>query len=189
MLAALILAAALPAQAQDGASDSSATTAPLPDADPIAAEETPPTPAPAPPAPAELPSSPRAAPAQPAEHSLALPAGIQALPEGGWRVRFTAKSQTVDDPAVQVGLAEIGRRLAGRAEGRVSLLAQASGPRVDVSAARRTSLARSLAVKQALAAGGLAETRIDVRPLGRTADALDAVDILPPEAQAAQPAR
>jgi len=35
-------------------------------------------------------------------------------------------------------------------------------------------------VKSALVAGGLAPTRIDLRPLGRLAAGQDAVDILPP---------
>jgi len=40
-----------------------------------------------------------------------------------------------------------------------------------------------LAVKAALASGGLAPTRIDLRPLGRTPEAVDAADILPPAAR------
>ena len=63
--------------------------------------------------------------------------------------------------------------------------AQASGPEADVSAARRLSLGRALAVKAALASGGLAPTRIDLRPLGRTPEAVDAADILPPAARRA----
>jgi outer membrane protein OmpA-like peptidoglycan-associated protein len=65
------------------------------------------------------------------------------------------------------------------------LLAQASGPVTDSSAARRLSLARALAVKQGLAAGGLPDTRIDIRAMGRTAEAVDAVDVQPPEVQRA----
>jgi hypothetical protein len=42
--------------------------------------------------------------------------------------------------------------------------------------------ARALAVKAALAEGGLPPTRIDLRPQGRTEEAADAVDVLPPEA-------
>jgi hypothetical protein len=62
----------------------------------------------------------------------------------------------------------------------VVVLAQASGPAADVSSARRVSLARGLAVKEALVAGGLPPTRIDIRPMGRTEEAADAVDVLPP---------
>jgi outer membrane protein OmpA-like peptidoglycan-associated protein len=76
---------------------------------------------------------------------------------------------------------ELGRRLAeGAKAGRVTVETQSSGPEADVSAARRLSLGRALAVKAALANGGLAPTRIDLRPLGRTPEAVDAADILPP---------
>lgn len=145
------------------------------------AQPAPPPPAAAPPPPVQLPAATPNGPAPPPPPPLALPPGVQALAVG-WRVRFSGEAAAIDDPAVPAALAEIGRRLAAT-PGRVSLLAQASGPVGDVSTARRTSLARALTVKQALAAGGLAETRIDVRALGRTAEALDAVDILPPEAQ------
>ncbi len=111
-----------------------------------------------------------------------LPAGLEMLPEIGWRVRFANESREVNSPAVRAALAEIGRHLAAQPQGRVRLLAQASGPVGDVSTARRLTLARALAVKQALVAGGLAETRIDVRPLGHAPQAEDLVDILPPDA-------
>jgi hypothetical protein len=83
-------------------------------------------------------------------------------------------------------LAEIGRSLGERAvgTGRITIEAQASGPAEDASAARRLSLGRAEAVRQALAAGGLATTRVDLRPLGRTAQGLDCADILPPNAGA-----
>ncbi len=114
---------------------------------------------------------------------MALPQGMVALPQGGWRVRFAGDTPAGIAQPVQATLVEIGRRLGSRPLGRVSLVAQASGPVDDVSAARRVTLARALVVKQALAAGGLAENRIDVRAQGRTAEAEDAVDILPAEAQ------
>ncbi len=122
----------------------------------------------------------RSAPAVP----LALPAGMSPLPQGAWRVAFRAGEQSLS-PAVQQALAEIGRRLAATpaGHGRITVQAQASGPPNDASAARRLSLARAVAVRQALVAGGLAETRVDVRALGRTQAALDAADILPPAAQ------
>jgi hypothetical protein len=95
---------------------------------------------------------------------------------GFWRVRFIEGSE--DPPAEAMpSLALLGRRLAEIPEGRITLIAQASGPANDLSATRRLSLARGLAVKQALVAGGLAATRIDVRPLGRIAEGADAVDI------------
>ena len=35
-------------------------------------------------------------------------------------------------------------------------------------------------MKQALVAGGLPATRIDIRPMGRTEEAADVVDVQPP---------
>lgn len=128
--------------------------------------------------------APRGAPAPP----IALPAGMSPLPNGAFRVTFRAGEQAL--PAgVAPALAEIGRRLAERpaGTGRITVEGQASGPSNDSSTARRVSLARAVAVRSALAAGGLDETRVDVRPLGRTARVLDAADILPPEAQASAP--
>ena len=178
VLVALGLAAAAPALAQNAARRPAAAEAPLP-----------PLPAPAPPSPVQLAAPTPNGPAQPPEPPLALPQGMEALPQGGWRVRFAGESPELANAAVQATLAELGRRLGARPRGRVNLVAQASGPVTDVSAARRVTLARALAVKQALAAGGLAETRIDVRALGRIAEAEDAVDILPAEAQPPRPSR
>ncbi|MFC7688527.1 OmpA family protein [Paeniroseomonas aquatica] len=103
---------------------------------------------------------------------------MEALPEGGFRLRFADGTAAL--PAEAAGsLAGLGSQLAAGPAGRVVVTGQASGPVADISIARRLSLARGLAVKQALAAGGLAPTRIDLRPMGRTADAADAVDVLP----------
>ncbi|MBK1662559.1 hypothetical protein CKO45_30750, partial [Paracraurococcus ruber] len=103
---------------------------------------------------------------------------LEALPGGAWRLRFPEGTEAPPRTAAPA-LAELGRRLAAAPEGRVVLLAQASGPE-DVSTARRLSLARGLAVKDALVAGGLPPTRIDIRPMGRQEDRLDAVDVQPP---------
>jgi outer membrane protein OmpA-like peptidoglycan-associated protein len=121
----------------------------------------------------------RAAPAPP----LALPAGMSPLPGGAFRVSFRAGDSALPAGA-GAALGEIGRRLAQTQAGfgRVTVEGQASGPANDASAARRVALARALAVRQGLVAGGLEETRVDVRALGRTPAALDAADILPPEA-------
>jgi hypothetical protein len=117
--------------------------------------------------------------------ALPLPAvaeGAAARPEGGWRVAFAPGEATLPLGAA-VALAEIGRGLAARPAGmgRITVEGQASGPADDVSAARRLSLARAVAVRQALVAGGLEATRVDVRALGRGAAGLDVADILPPE--------
>jgi hypothetical protein len=120
----------------------------------------------------------RGAPALP----LPLPAGMSPLPGGAYRLGLRA-GETALPAATAPTLAEIGRRLAAASapgHGRITVEGQASGPANDASAARRLSLARAIAVRDALVAGGLEETRIDVRALGRTAAALDAADILPP---------
>jgi len=122
----------------------------------------------------------RNAPAPP----LALPAGMSPLPRGAYRVQFRA-GQTELAPAARETLGELGKRLASLPEGRgrITVEGQASGPANDPSTARRIALARANAVRAALVAGGLAETRVDVRALGRTPAALDAADVLPPEAR------
>lgn len=145
------------------------------------AEILPADPAPAPPDPARL--SPRPglaapAPAPPALRPLALPPGMEARPGGAWRLHFP-EGREAPPQAAEAALTTLGSRLAAGPEGRVVLLAQASGP-ADVSSARRLSLARGLAVKEALMAGGLPATRIDIRPMGRTEEAADAVDVQPP---------
>ena len=118
-----------------------------------------------------------------AEAPLALPAGMAALPQGGFRVMF-GRGEAALPAHTAPTLAEIGRRLAQRpaGRGRITVEGQASGPAEDASTARRLSLARAQAVRGALVAGGLDETRVDVRALGRLAAALDAADVLPPEA-------
>ena len=133
------------------------------------------------------PSPPAAAPPAPAllspDSRPSAGEAFEALAEGRWRIRFAAGREDLSEAAAgRVG--ELGRRIAEAASaGRVTVEAQSSGPEADVSAARRLSLGRALAVKAALASGGLAPTRIDLRPLGRTPEAVDAADILPPAAR------
>jgi glucose/arabinose dehydrogenase len=155
----------------------------LPPLSALAQEEVVPAdPAVAPPVPARLPDQPNPmvpATPQPAV-PLQLPPGMESLPEGAWRLRFPPGAEAVPESATPA-LTQLGRSLASGTEGRVVILTQASGPE-DASTARRISLARGLAVKQALAAGGLPPTRIDIRPMGRTAERLDIADIQPPAA-------
>lgn len=141
-------------------------------------------PAPAPPTPAALGAAPRREQPAPEEPAIVLPHGLEALSGGAFRVTFPAGEDSVAEPAADA-LGQLGRRLAAHGTGRVTLLAWVSGPEADVSAARRRSLARGLAVKAALVAGGLPTTRIDLRPLGRGAPPADAVEITPPPAPAA----
>jgi outer membrane protein OmpA-like peptidoglycan-associated protein len=120
----------------------------------------------------------------------AATSGLSALPRGGWRLTFPPGGTTLPDGAA-AALAEVARELARRpaGSGRVTVEGQASGPANDDSTARRLSLARANAVRAALAEAGLETTRVDVRPLGRTPAALDAADILPPEAPRSGQAR
>lgn len=122
--------------------------------------------------------APRGAPASP----LALPTGMSPLTQGAYRLTFRT-GETALPPGTEPTLAEIGRRLNATTLpglGRVTVEGHASGPASDVSAARRISLSRATAVRDALVAGGMDATRVDVRALGRTQAALDAADILPP---------
>jgi OmpA family len=119
--------------------------------------------------------------------ALAVPAWagapLAALPRGGWRLVFPQGEARLPEGAA-AALAELAGELARlpAGSGRITVEGQASGPANDASLARRLSLARANAVRAALAEAGLAATRVDVRPLGRTEAALDAADILPPEA-------
>ena len=143
-----------------------------------------PVPAEAPPAPALL--NPAARPAQPAEaaapapSAIPLPAGMQDIATGGWRVLLAPNAR--DIPAgLRPTLQQIARRLA-LTTGRVTIIAQAPAPALEPSFARRLSLERGLAMKAILVAGGLEATRIDIRPMGRQPNGVDVVDILPPGA-------
>lgn len=155
---------------------------------------------------ANLPDPPLAPPAPPvlrapgsATHTVEPPpppppdplADVETRPGGGYRLRVATPAKAPLDPAASRAVEAIGRRLAEAAEGgRVTVLVQvAARPETtDVSTQRRLALSRALAVKAALVAGGVDPTRIDLRPLGRTAEGLDAVDILPPGARQQQAA-
>lgn len=165
LLAALALAAPAAAQAPGGEA--------MAPADPAQAAPPPP----------DLTRPPNPAPAL-AQPRLSLPRGMEVLPGGGWRLSGALARGTVDAPT-QAALSEIAQWLAHQTTGRVTLLAQVAGPADDVSVARRDSLAHGLAVRRALESAGLDGTRIDVRPLGRTAEARDAVELLPPAGRAA----
>lgn len=120
----------------------------------------------------------RGAPAPP----LPLPAGMAPLTQGAYRLNFRGAETTLPANTAPT-LAEVGRRLQAATLpglGRITVEGHTSGPANDVSAARRIALARATVVRDALVAGGLDATRVDIRALGRTQAALDAADILPP---------
>lgn len=147
-----------------------------------AESEAPADPAAAPPAPVRLGEQPLREETRPRPYPpIAQVPGVQTLTSGGWRLSGPA-AQFPPHGGIQSVLAEIGRLLAERPQGRVTVLAQVAGPADDDSLARRASLARGQAIRQGLEQGGLSGTRIDIRPLGRTAESADAVTILPPGA-------
>lgn len=152
---------------------------PAPDGDPDG-PEAPNAPAENTPGAADLSAPPR--PALPLDvANLPLAADMVRLPIGGWRLGGrTGRGEP--DHGARLAVETIGRYLAHQTTGRVTLLAQAAGPADDPSLARRASLARALTIKASLIRGGLAGTRIDIRPLGRTAEEQDAIDIIAPAA-------
>ncbi|WP_431280830.1 hypothetical protein ACQW02_15590 [Humitalea sp. 24SJ18S-53] len=119
---------------------------------------------------------------------VVMAAGMEALPGGGWRLGGDAAARDRLDASVTAALAEIASHLAEQTTGRVTVIAEVAGPADDRSAARRASLVAARAVKRSLEAGGLDPTRIDMRPLGRTATPRSLVDVLPPGIQRDTPA-
>ena len=79
----------------------------------------------------------------------------------------------------RIVLGRVGAVLNTGSVGRVTLISEV-GEGTDLSTTRRLSLARARAVRAALVAGGLAETRIDIRAMGHTAAHRDTVDVLGP---------
>ncbi|MDQ1078731.1 hypothetical protein QE401_001257 [Pseudoroseomonas cervicalis] len=143
-------------------------------------------PAAAAPLPPDLTRPPR--PSQPLpQPSLPLARGIEVLPTGGWRLTGPLAEGRAD-AAAQNALAGIGRWLA-QTEGRVTILAQVSGPEEDVSAAHRAALDHGRALRRLLEQAGLDGTRIDIRALGRTAEARDSIELLPPSGRQAHPSQ
>ncbi len=110
--------------------------------------------------------------------NVPLTRGIAALEPGAWRVEFPSGGEVLEAPQ-RIVLSRIGGVLNTGSVGRVTLIAEV-GEGTDLSTTRRLSLVRARAVKAALVAGGLAETRIDIRAMGRTAANRDTVDVLAP---------
>lgn len=145
---------------------------------PVAAQPNPslPDPAQAPPPPVRLPSSPPPATPLPLARPVAI-GGLLSMNGGGWRLAFEPGTET-PTAAQRLGLLRLGGHLARETTGRITLWAEAAGNE-DVSTTRRLSLRRGLAVRAGLVAGGLPETRVDIRALGRVEAGRDLVDILP----------
>ncbi|WP_206931073.1 hypothetical protein [Roseococcus thiosulfatophilus] len=136
-----------------------------------------PDPALAPPPPARLPASPPPAAApDPLPRPVAI-GGLLSMSGGGWRLAFEPGADA-PTAAQRLGLLRLGGHLARETTGRITLWAEAAGNE-DVSTTRRLSLRRGLAVRAGLVAGGLPETRVDIRALGRVEAGRDLVDILP----------
>ncbi len=106
---------------------------------------------------------------------------MQALGNGGWRILLPPEARDLPG-GLRATLAEIAQRLKTTTTGRVTIIAQAPAPALEHSFARRLSLERAIATRNALVAGGLEATRIDLRPVGRQPNGVDVVDILPPGA-------
>ncbi|RVT91901.1 hypothetical protein EOD42_19360 [Rhodovarius crocodyli] len=143
---------------------------------PAAAAPPPPPALPTTPAP---PPAPPAPPPRPALPPIPLPAGFFALPGGGWRMQMPPQADSIPQ-GYRTALAALARRLSETTQGRVSILAQVTDTGQENSFLRRLALARGLSAKEIMLGGGLAATRIDVRPLGMRSPPLDAVDIYPP---------
>lgn len=111
---------------------------------------------------------------------IRLGRGVAQLSAGAWRVAFPVEAEA-PDAEQRAALGRLGAALQAGTLGRVTLNAEASAGD-DISTHRRLSLARARAVKAALVAGGLNETRVDIRALGRTEHARDVVDVLSPTA-------
>jgi outer membrane protein OmpA-like peptidoglycan-associated protein len=105
--------------------------------------------------------------------SATPPDGTQVL-----RIEFGSSSSTLS-PQNEAQLKNLVTQLGG-GDSRVQLKAFASGSADNLSAARRMSLSRALAVRSYLIEQGIRSTRIDVRALGLAGDSgpLDRVDVV-----------
>nr|WP_314072241.1 OmpA family protein [uncultured Roseococcus sp.] len=110
--------------------------------------------------------------------NIPLARGVTSPERGVWHVAFETGSEEIPAPR-RAALLRIGGVLNTGSVGRVTVIAEV-GSGDDLSTTRRLSLARARAVKDALVAGGLAETRIDLRPMGHRDAGQDIVAILAP---------
>jgi outer membrane protein OmpA-like peptidoglycan-associated protein len=121
----------------------------------------------------------RAEPTPEPVQTAQLPAAGAAIESGrALRIRFAANASKLPDSA-RADLKSLAARLDKDSGARLQLLAYASGSAETASRARRTSLARALAVRSFLIDQGVRSTRIDVRALGTNAEGgpADRVDV------------
>lgn len=112
--------------------------------------------------------------------AIPLARGVTDLPPGAWRIAFLPEREALEPEQRAAPTASEPRCKTGTS-GRICWVSEASRGE-DVSTFRRTALARARAVKAALVAGGLDETRIDIRSVTRGTPPSDRVDVLTPTA-------
>lgn len=142
----------------------------------------------APPQPAAEPGPPPTPPVSPTAASAATPSGQ------GLRVTFGA-GQSDLSPSSAAAIQDLVKATPAGDGTSYNVIAYAAGTPADPSTARRLSLARALAVRTALMAGGISSSRIYVRALGAEAGdkTPDRVDVAvmgtntPPGEKGAQP--
>lgn len=107
----------------------------------------------------------------------ALPPAALPEPAAGERLRlvFAPGSTALGELAAELDAAAA--RL-GAGTGRVQIFAHATPTDASATSARRIALKRALAVRGSLIARGIPSAQIDVRALGDSAGALDAVDVV-----------
>lgn len=129
---------------------------------------------------AQVPGTGTAPPPLPPLPDIPLERGVTAPEPNTWLVEFPPGGEALEPPQ-RLALGRIGAALNTGSAGRITLIAEV-GEGDDLSTARRLSLMRGLAVKEALVVGGLTGTRIDIRPMGRTTANRNVVNILAPTA-------
>ena len=100
------------------------------------------------------------------KEQAALPPAPETTKTGKtFRVEFDAKASKFPAKAKK-GLQDLAKKLKGKDNLRLQLMAYAGGKTLSASRARRLSLSRALSVRSFLIESGVRSTRIDVRALG-----------------------
>ena len=94
------------------------------------------------------------------------------------RIKFDAKASKFPKKAKK-SLQTLAKKIKGKSNSRLQLMAYAGGKTISSSKARRLSLSRALSVRSFLIENGVKSTRIDVRALGSktTEKPLNRVDV------------